>query len=351
VYPIIPGCATGTLRNFKIVTLVAANDPDKDQLFQFADAVPSSNWWQESARSYNLGAISANVNLTGAALTGSTIDQAGIIQWIQSTITGNPMAQNDGNTLYNLFLPPGVNEGAMGAVGCSTFGYHTVTPDGLVWGFSQRCPSTASWLTPLDVVISTSAHEIIEAATDPVMGYRILPGNPPWSGSVWTSAGQGEVGDLCDASYILEGNFIYQRSYSNIAAAAGDDPCVPAIDKPYYGARAPKQWYSLTPGASVTIPVTTFGAEKGMWSLEVSQNPPAEKPGGDFGALKLTATLDGMPGPIMVSSGQTVMLQVTADPAAASKQYHIVQLRSTMMYTTRASQDERHDWPVGLYIP
>jgi hypothetical protein len=116
-------------------------------------------------------------------------------------------------------------------------------------------------------------------------------------------------------------------------------------------ARAAKQWYALTPGGSVTIPVTTFGAEKGQWSLEVNQNPPEEQPWGSFGPLKLTATLDGMPGPTMASSGQTVMLQVTADAAAVSQQYHIVQLRSTMVFTARGSQDERHDWPVGLYVP
>jgi hypothetical protein len=354
-WPQIPGMASGTLRNFKMVTIVAMGDPDIDQLFAFSNAVPASQWWRDSAADYNLGTITRNVNVTGAAITGTRINGAQLEQYIRDSIAGNADAANDGNTLFMVYLPPGVSEGDTGTAECATLGYHTIANDGLVWGFAQRCPPTAAWISQFDALVSTGAHEIIEAATnrDVATGFQIQQATPPWTGSVWTSPGQGEVGDLCDSSYWLEGGFLYQRSWSNSAAMRGGDPCVPAITAPYYQVTAPEQWYPVMPGQTVMIPLTVHGPATGPWSLAVNLNPPAEAPMGTMGALTVTTTLDGTDGTagIMVSPGNTPMLAVTADMAATSTQYHILQLRSTVPTSTRDSQDEYHTWFVGVYVP
>lgn len=352
----IPLVGTGILRDPRMVTVVAQGDPNTDQIFAFANAVPGSVWWRESARDYNLGAIRQNLNVTGAALpAGTRLTQAQLEQYLRDTIAANPMAANDASTMYVLYLPPNVFEGAMGSPTCALHGYHARSNDGLVYGFTQHCAAGAPWLTELDVLLSTAAHEIIEEATnkDAATGYYLAPASPPWMGSAWTSPGQGEVGDLCDSGYWLEGGFMYQRSWSNSAARLGGDPCVPAIDVPYYNVNAPQGWYQVRAGASVMIPLTAFGASTSPWQLTVNLNPPMEAPGGSYGALAVTTTINGTDGAMgaRVSSGDRPQLVVSAAAGAASGSYHILQLRSTQPTTERRSQDQYHTWFVGVYVP
>jgi hypothetical protein len=99
------------------------------------------------------------------------------------------------------------------------------------------------------------SHELIEAATDPYPATR-----PAFNGAdpdhiIWNFAvtGPGEVGDMCILeSYDhqvgrLVGGFWAQRTWSNNAANAGLDPCVPAIPNEVY--------FGATPDFAVTVPL------------------------------------------------------------------------------------------------
>ena len=126
-------------------------------------------------------------------------------------------------------------------------------------------------LSDLDSLTEATSHEMVEAATDPDTD----PAAYAWSdtnaaGGAWDDySNGGEVGDLCqfgDQVDIIGQDlpYIVQRYWSNTAAAAGHDPCVPALfpSEPYFAA-APvlpddvivHTGYVDFPGKGVKIPV------------------------------------------------------------------------------------------------
>jgi hypothetical protein len=97
-------------------------------------------------------------------------------------------------------------------------------------------------MTGIDQITASASHEIVEAATDPFPDTQpayigVDDDHLAWSVAI---TGPGEVGDMCGSEssqlgrYI--GYFLVQRSWSNQAAAANLDPCVPATSSPYFGA-------------------------------------------------------------------------------------------------------------------
>jgi hypothetical protein len=182
-------------------------------------------------------------------------------------------------------------------------------------------------LTGLDVVTGTPSHELAEAATDP------FPLSNPAYSTVdddhvsWTFAlGAGEVGDMCaqyDSSFYKDPEIGYtvQRSWSNAAAAAGQEPCVPArpTEPPYFNASPVlKDDISLTIGTTkgVTVPVGksktieldlfSSGATSGPWTVDVqaaSATPP------------VTFALDKTTG----VNGDKINVTITSTAAASSR--------------------------------
>ncbi|HXU01293.1 MAG TPA: hypothetical protein VN903_09890, partial [Polyangia bacterium] len=95
------------------------------------------------------------------------------------------------------------------------------------------CPDfLGSGWDPVDERTAALSHELIEAAADP---YPIS--DPAYSGAnqanlIWTVITGGELTDMCtvqpDAYFRPSGaSHMVSRSWSNAAARAGDDPCVP----------------------------------------------------------------------------------------------------------------------------
>ena len=79
-----------------------------------------------------------------------------------------------------------------------------------------------------EITTVATSHELIEASTDPHVG----SGTAYYmQDQLWSLEG-GEVGDLCvtedNSDEYQESGFSVQRSWSNIAAKASHDPCVPA---------------------------------------------------------------------------------------------------------------------------
>jgi hypothetical protein len=96
-------------------------------------------------------------------------------------------------------------------------------------------------LSGIDFVTAGLSHELVEASTDPfyLSGPAYL--SPPSVYNDWNFATGGELADMCTtttAVYFKPTDFPYmvQRSWSNMAASADNDPCVPAPAGPYFGA-------------------------------------------------------------------------------------------------------------------
>src|SRR5262249_15222614 len=132
-----------------------------------------------------------------------------------------------------------------------------------VFAVVAECPESAGGFG-LDGVTESLSHELIEASTDP-----FLATNPAFAW-VWQDdlawsffgdpakggGGHAEVTDLCaweagpeERAARLVDDFAVERSWSNAAARQPQDPCVPAVDEPYFGA-AP----DLTETVTMKIP-------------------------------------------------------------------------------------------------
>jgi hypothetical protein len=100
----------------------------------------------------------------------------------------------------------------------------------------MRCTSGPS---ALDAVTKSTSHELVEAATDPFYYTKPAFSSADVEHAAWTLATVGEVADMCEFESkdgVRLGSFLAQRSWSNAAAAAGHDPCVPALAEPFFTA-------------------------------------------------------------------------------------------------------------------
>jgi hypothetical protein len=128
----------------------------------------------------------------------------------QEITTNSAFPQPDADTLYFVYLPPGVVSVQGGSRSCQAFcGYHN-NANGL---FSYAvmpypgCAGCTGGLAPLDALTSTSSHELVEAITDAVPGQG------------WYDDNNGEIGDICAWKTKKVGQYTVQLEWSNQANA------------------------------------------------------------------------------------------------------------------------------------
>src|SRR5262249_20261497 len=148
----------------RIVTVVAQGDELASSLFDFGDALVQSSWLQSFSGDYGVGDAGPSVHITGAPLSaGTTLDDAQMKAYIGAAIDGGPAP--DGNTVYMLYLPDGVDvfyapRGDVNTNCQYVGGYHRAfgaLGDG--WGVAQRCAPTFNQ-SQLDTETLTGSHEI-----------------------------------------------------------------------------------------------------------------------------------------------------------------------------------------------
>ena len=237
------------------------------QLTDFNAKIGASSYWAALAE-YKIGAITSAtpITLTSADTAPASITDAQIQTWLQSRWDGTHPefgTAPDANTIYALYYPPttvitlgggggGGDAGADGGGGfggsksCSGFGgYHGDVMVGSVdiaYAVLPECPTFGSY-KGVDVITTTTSHELSEAVTDP-FGNNVGPAYITTDDNhlAWSSfLGGGEIGDMCaqfPSSFYKPADFNYlvQRNWSNKQAKAGHDPCVPADTTTYFNA-------------------------------------------------------------------------------------------------------------------
>jgi hypothetical protein len=216
-----------------LVPIFYANDVDAPELTQYSQWIVTSQWLDLVGREYGIGqgSVPAVVHRTDNAP--ATIDDAQIIDLLFVGLADHSLPAPTPDTLYVFNAPSTVTFGGLRS--CIDFGgYHgSARRDGVELAYAVIVTCT-NW-TVFDRQLVTS-HELIEAATDP------YPSNNPGvqlrdDASPWLAFGE-EVADLCqrgdDSEYVMESGFFAQRSYSNTAAAADQNPCVPQKLGPSY---------------------------------------------------------------------------------------------------------------------
>ena len=149
-------------------------------------------------------------------------------------------------TVYAIHYPSNVTINFSGLESCTGFGgYHDETViKGIAVSYVviPRC-ATFGALRGIDTVTDAASHEYLEWATDPFPETK-----PAWASVdpehwIWSKYFLNELGDLCvsgandDVRPTELGGFVVQRMWSNKAAKAGHDPCVPyASATPYFTA-------------------------------------------------------------------------------------------------------------------
>jgi hypothetical protein len=137
-----------------------------------------------------------------------TVTDAAIQHLVQLGITTGHFPQPTGNTLYFVYLPPGVAVVQGGARSCQAFcGYHNHIDEKIFYAAMPfpGCQGCTGQLAQLDALTSTSSHELCEAITDPVPGQG------------WYDDAHGEIGDICAWQTKQIGTHTVQLEWSNQA--------------------------------------------------------------------------------------------------------------------------------------
>jgi hypothetical protein len=236
-----------------VVTVTWSDDPLVATMQDYGDKIGATDFWTATTSEYGVGAATSgatnHVNITTTPpATISTTDVENLVKANAGAGTnGWPAATKE--TIYAVYLSPSSKFQDNGQDNCQQFaGYHDTvyaasgsTP--LIFAVIPHCTGS----TEVDIE-ETAAHELVEAATDPIVRQSDGSGaRPTWFGFDddhvnWEvmDALQEEVADACEfftSSNVQEAApFPYwvQRSWSNKAAKAAHDPCAPGLTEPYY---------------------------------------------------------------------------------------------------------------------
>jgi hypothetical protein len=221
----------------KVQPIFFASDPLQAQVEQFLTELGASDYWKQTTEEYGVGALTVLPSIVTTDAPPATDDA--LPGWIDQHVP-TPDAQ----TIYTLFLGDGVVLHGQDGDSCEAYGaFHDESPNHVVYALMPRCEPSTDFdhaQNKLDELTISASHEIIEAATDPYVETTPAYGDVDADHAIWSIVPGAETGDFCeylDSAYIRGvGDFMVQRTWSNAAARAGHDPCLPAPATPYIAA-------------------------------------------------------------------------------------------------------------------
>jgi hypothetical protein len=151
------------------------------------------------------GSATITANSPGASVTDSALQT-----FLKQEIAAAKVPKATANTLYFIYVPPGVRVILGGSASCQAFcGYHNNIGSGTFYAVMPYpgCSGCTGGLTPFDALTSTSSHELCEAITDPIPGQG------------WYDDANGEIGDICAWQTKKVGAYTVQLEWSNKAGA------------------------------------------------------------------------------------------------------------------------------------
>jgi hypothetical protein len=240
-----------------VIPITWPNDPFRAQIEDFVKTLGGSSFWTAAVGEYGVGAMTMGtpVELTSNPFGTTTVTETDISNWVSQQITGGTLPPSDGNTIYALFFPPDVSP-LFGAA-CqkppypwgrtAVFGYNDkVRVNGMPdapYAVIPRCPSLNS-LTGIDAITAAASKELVDTATNPFRG--LSDDFDVWSWWFGSNRFSGlvQAGELCapnPSSFYKPSDLAYtvQRTWSNAAAQASHDPCVPSVPGEVYFNSAP----------------------------------------------------------------------------------------------------------------
>jgi hypothetical protein len=252
---------------FQAITF--AGDAVAATLESFVAQYGASDVWRAQTSEYGVGAAGAAPPVHEASLP-SHMKDAELQAWLANEVDGTHagVAAPSPSTIYVLYLGPDTTVSAPVGDTCSPLGgYHSYLT--LAGGMKvpyvvvARCHGDdVDWLTQL------SSHELVEAVTDPLVNGNQAYAFSDGAHEIWGLL-HPEVADLCEWDTISSQTNItpaslgyqIQRTFSNASAAAGHEPCVPAIPNEVY--------FTAVPRMSESVTVTSQGQSYGTNGVHI----------------------------------------------------------------------------------
>jgi hypothetical protein len=278
----------------KVRPIFYADDPRSADISAFLAELARTGYWRTVTGEYGVGALTILPAIHVATPAPKVRTDNDLRDELATNTSGTTPTWGaaDPNTIYLYVLPEGATVQIDQAACCTDFGgYHSDTTSGtktIPYAVGCACPGFfGSAVGPLDERTVALSHELVEAVTDPFPA-----SNPDFeitdrANLVWTAVTGGEVADMCalndDLAVVEQGStYAVQRSWSNAAAKASMNPCVPAgTTAPYfnsYPALDTVNWdlvgavtrgVSVPIGSSKTIEVrlSSSGPTKAPWNV------------------------------------------------------------------------------------
>jgi hypothetical protein len=235
------GGTGGVLTAPTMVPIFFANDALQAGIESLLSQLPTSTYWSTLETEYGVGPLTVTPSIVLTDAPPSNASDVDVVSFIVSKIGSDPKwPAPTPDTIYFIYYPSSTTlTYAPSATSCTDFvGYHyygQTSGTKFAFAVAARCPSTQ--ISPIDDATQTTTHELVEATTDPFILSYVTTDTPH---AVWTLFPGGEIGDLCELETLsyqpLVGSSVVARFWSNSAAAAGHDPCAPAIAQPYFNA-------------------------------------------------------------------------------------------------------------------
>jgi len=261
-----------------LVPIFFLGEPDAGELTRFSSWIVGSQWLAAVGTEYGVGAgsvLGAVDLMDGPDLSRDDKVVDLLFDALAMQQIPRPADGDLSNVLYMVYLSPFQTITFRGSTSCVDFdGYHSSARRGgeeLVYAVIASCPAPNPG-AGLQTRESIASHELIEAATDPFPitrpAFRVTERTNPWV------AFGGEVADLCEVEGDpdwRENGFVAQRSWSNDAATAGRDPCVPGQDLYFNVSPSLRTAPRIQRGDHLKMQLTAFAsnaADGFSWSIE-----------------------------------------------------------------------------------
>ncbi len=237
--PVLQNLGGPVLSTPQAMSITYQDDTNATDIDALINQIGATSYWSDTTKEYGVGQLVAAAPVHLSVQSPATVDNNTIPDLLNQHLSGtNPdWGAPDPNTIYVVTFPA-----TSGGDCCNQYsGYHseqTINGVTVPYAVACTCPSgSGSGLKDATVTIS---HELVEATTDPFVQSNPAYLQPDNDHMVWTAATDGEATDLCtlnaDANIVLPGlGYTVQRSWSNKAAQAGMNPCVPSTSfEPYF---------------------------------------------------------------------------------------------------------------------
>jgi hypothetical protein len=323
------------------VAITFPDDALVDDIEKFVQTLGATDYWSQVGSEYGVGPLVGLPPIRLTETAPAAITDTDIQAWLRAKLDGThpEFPAPSPGTVYAIFYPASTVIDDGGGKSCQTFGgYHNSTYLGstpVMYAVLPRCQDPH--LPLLDTLTVATSHELIEAGTDPQPiddpAYLQVDDNHAIYSRL--NGGGGEVGDMCamtaTANFRPDGfAYMVQRTWSNLAAASGQDPCVPAAtDLPYFNsaARTPPDQITMTSfGGQLdtegfVIPVgSSRTIQFEIYSTDATDMPVTLK------AIDLSAQRSGKPPTLQFSfdrntgvNGERLNLTITALAASSSR--------------------------------